>query len=121
MGIRQFLRERSISFKLNGVLILIFAMLAVNVVVLTISTINNLFTNLSEKRVADEEQLANANLIQFEQNIIRDAQLLAVSPDVMTVATGGEQREVDLPSLRDFDLYRTTVVEIFDVNGNAVF
>jgi signal transduction histidine kinase len=121
MGIVQSFQNRSLGFKLNSLLFLIFGLLIVNVVTTTNSNIGNLFTELGDQRIADEDLLLSVELAGFEQDIIRDAQLLAASPAAIDAAASGTQTDVELPVLSNFDIYRNTAVQIFDADGEVVF
>ncbi len=120
MSLPRYLSQLSVGTKLNILLFVIFALLVGNIVLTTQFNIDTLFSGLGDERVADEDALVSSRLLEFNENLIRNAQLLAESTDAIRVA-GGLRDTSGIRRLSESAPYNDVVVEVVNNDGDVVF
>ena len=83
MTLSNFLKNRSLGFKLNLIVALVLTTLLVMTLIVLSSNMNKLTLQTGQQRVREEIAVIQNRFEQAEQDILTDAKLLAASPDLV--------------------------------------
>jgi putative methionine-R-sulfoxide reductase with GAF domain len=117
MTLSNFLKNRSLGFKLNVIVALVLTTLLVITLIVLSSNMNNLTLRTGQQRVQEEIAIIQNRFEQAEQQILTDAKLLAASPDLVEAMAKENADQIRTIILLGAGELGVDDIDVLDVNG----